>query len=162
MAISPGSAAPPFALPDDSGGSTSLADLTAGGPVLLAFFKCSCPTCRLAFPVFGELARRYGDAVPVVAVGQDPVATSRPWLDDLGFPGPVLDDTAGYAASAAYDLDSVPTLVLVDRDGTVVDASAGWDRDRVNAWDERLAAMTGREPSPVSVEGDGRPPWKPG
>jgi peroxiredoxin len=161
MALAAGTPAPPFELPDDGGGTTSLEDLGAGGPVLLAFFKCSCPTCRLAFPVYGELARRYGDAVPVVAVGQDPVATSRPWLDDLGFTGRVLDDTPAYAASAAYDLDSVPALVLVDG-GTVVDASEGWDRDRVNAWDERLAAMTGREPSPVSEDGDGRPPWKPG
>lgn len=162
MPIEPGSPAPAFSLPDESGGTTTLDDLLGAGATLLAFFKPTCPTCRLAFPVFGELERRYGDAVPVVAVTQDDLATSRRWLDDLGFRGRVLDDSGGYPASAAYDLDSVPTLVLVGADGAVVDASDGWDRDRVNAWDERLAAMTGRAPSPVSVEGDGRPPWKPG
>jgi peroxiredoxin len=162
VAVARGAPAPPFELPDDGGGTTALADLVAGGPALLAFFKPTCPTCRLAFPVFGELERRYGDAVPVVAVTQDDLARSRAWLDELGFAGRVLDDSRGYAASAAYDLDSVPTLVLVAPDGTVVAASAGWDRDRVNAWDEALARMTGRSPSPVSVEGDGRPPWKPG
>lgn len=162
MALAPGSAAPAFSLPDDGGGTTALADLTAGGPVVLAFFKPTCPTCQLAFPVYGELARRYGDAVPFVAVTQDRLDVSRRWLDERRFPGPVLDDSAGYPASAAYDLDSVPTLVLVGADGTVVHSTAGWDRDAVNAWDERLAAMTDRAPSPVSVEGDGRPPWKPG
>lgn len=162
MGIAAGSPAPGFTATDDRGATTSLAELTAGGPVVLAFFKASCPTCQLAFPVFAELGRRHGDTVPFVAVAQDPAKVARPWLDERGFAGPVLDDSHGYPVSAAYDLDSVPTLVLVDGDGTVVDTAAGWDRDVVNAWDARLAAMTGREAVPVSEPGDGRPPWKPG
>ena len=100
--------------------------------------------------------------MPVVAVTQDPLVTTVGWLEDKGFAGPVLDDDSDrYAVSTDYGVATVPTLVMVE-DGTVVDASEGWDRDRVNAWARALAERTGRDASPVSTEGDGRPVFKPG
>lgn len=162
MPLAPGAAAPPFELPDASGAPRSLAELTAGGPALLAFFKTTCPTCGLAFPVIGELERRYGDALPVVAVTQTELATATAWLAGHGFAGPVLDDErARFRVSDAYGVRSVPTLVLVEN-GRVVATSEGWDRDRMNRWAADLGAATGREAPPVSVEGDGRPVYKPG
>jgi thiol-disulfide isomerase/thioredoxin len=154
--------APAFTLPDGDGALRGLADLTSGGAVLLVFFKTTCPTCSLAMPVVAELQRRYGDAVPVVGVTQSTMATTLPWLRDAGFAGPVLDDEQDrFAASRAYQVDTVPTLVLV-QDGRVVAASEGWDRDRMNTLAADLGARTGRDVSPVSVEGDGRPVFKPG
>lgn len=162
MPLPAGADAPAFTLPDGDGTPRALADVAVGGTALLAFFKTSCPTCRLAFPVYGELQRRYGDAVPVVAVTQSQMATTRPWLADAGFDGPVLDDERGhYAVSRAFDVRSVPTLVLVE-DGKVVAASEAWDRDRVNQWARELGRRTGRDGGPVSTEGDGRPAFKPG
>ncbi|HEV2766491.1 MAG TPA: TlpA disulfide reductase family protein [Acidimicrobiales bacterium] len=165
MALPAGSEAPEFALPaaGDESDLLSLADLTAEGPALLAFFKTSCPTCQLSFPVWGELARRYGDSVRVVAIAQDPLAKAREWLDEREFEAPVLDDSDGYVVSKAYELDAVPSLVLVDTDGKVLDSSEGWHRDRANAWDANLAELAGRSsPGPLSPEDDGRPPMKPG
>lgn len=165
MALAPGSDAPEFALPAAGDGNEvlSLADLTAEGPALLAFFKTSCPTCQLSFPVWGELARRYGDDVRVAAIAQDPLGKAREWLDGREFEAPVLDDSDGYVVSKAYDLDAVPALVLVDPDGKVVESSEGWHRDRANSWDTRLAELAGRpSPGPLSPEDDGRPPMKPG
>lgn len=148
MTIAVGAAAPDVGLP---------------GAAVLAFFKTSCPTCRLAFPVYGELHKRFGDAVPVVAVSQDPLPAARRWLDEMGFEGPVLDDTTGsYAASTAYDLDSVPTTVLIGDDGTVRHVVVGWDRDGVNELARLLGDDTGRFTAPVSTEADGRPAFKPG
>ena len=162
MPLAPGAAAPSFKLLDGERTPRSLTELTAAGPALLVFFKTSCPTCRLAFPVIGELQRRYGDAVPVVAVTQTDLATTMPWLAEHGFAGPVLDDERDrFQVSNAYAVRSVPTLVLVD-DGRVVATSEGWDRDRMNRWAADLGAATGREAPPVSVEGDGRPVYKPG
>lgn len=133
-----------------------------GGPVLLAFFKDTCPVCVMAFPVVSELARRYGDTVPVVAVAQDPPDRADPWLAEHGFPGGVIDDSGGYPLSDAFGVSTVPTLVLVDG-GTVEAVSEGWDRDRYNRWDADLAARSGR-PSvgPVTTADDGRPVFKPG
>ena len=162
MPLPAGADAPHFTLPDAGGRPRRLAEFTATGPVLLAFFKTSCPTCRLAMPVVGELQRRYGDAVPVVAVTQTSMDSTRPWLAETGFAGPVLDDEQGrFAVSRAYDVQTVPTLVLVDEDRVVATTEA-WDRDRMNAWAEDLGARTGRDASPVSTEGDGRPVFKPG
>ncbi len=136
--------------------------IAPAGPVLLVFFKNSCPTCQLALPAFGELARRYGERLPVVAVSQDAASKARPWLDERGFLGSLIDDADGYPLSEAFAIRSVPTVVLVD-DATVVDVSEAWDRDRVNEWDTDLAARTGIEsPGPLSTPGDGRPPFKPG
>ena len=162
MPLAPGAPAPAFDLPSADGGRRSLSHLTARGSALLAFFKTGCPTCQLAFPVYAELERRYGDAVPVVAVTQDSLATTTPWLEDNGFAGPALDDASdGYAVSEAYAVTTVPTLVLVE-DGKVVATSEGWDRDRANAWARQLGERTGRDTSPVSTDGDGLPSFKPG
>lgn len=163
--ISPGSTAPGFDLPA-SGSDVhrlGLDELTASGPALLAFFKTSCPVCTLSFPLWGELANRYGHAVKVAAVSQDPLAVARPWLVELGFDAPVVDDSDGYGVSAAYGIETVPTLVLVDKAGEVLSTSQGWDRERANAWDADLAELTGvSSPGPLSTVGDGRPAFRPG
>lgn len=171
MPLAPGSEAPDFRLPSNDGTQRSLGDLTQGDgrPVVLAFFKTGCPTCRLAFPVYAELERRYGDAIPVVAVSQDPIDKTAPWLRDHGFTGPALDDTGPshgdasqhYAVSRAYGVQTVPTLVMVEG-GAVVASSQAWDRDAVNDWARRLGQRLGRDTSAVSTEDDGRPAFKPG
>lgn len=151
-----------FTLPDGDGRPRSFDDVTAAGPALLAFFKTTCPTCRLAMPVIGELERRYGDVIPVVAVTQTAIGATRPWLEEVGFAGPVLDDEQDrFDVSRAYDVQTVPTVVLVDG-GRVVATTEAWDRDAMNAWAVNLGGRTGRDTSPVSVEGDGRPVFKPG
>ena len=130
--------------------------------MVLAFFKSTCPTCRLSFPVYARLERAYGDAIPIVAIAQDPLDVARRWLDERGFAGPAVDDArTTYAVSRAYEIDSVPTLVLV-RDGTVTATTEGWDRDEANAWAQRLAEVTGHDPIVVSTPDDGLPDFKPG
>lgn len=130
--------------------------------MLLAFFKDTCPVCALAFPVVGELARRYGDAVPVIAVAQDPPERAERWLGEYGMAGAYLDDSGGYPLSDAFEVGTVPSLFLLDG-GTVEEVSEGWDRDRYNDIDSALAARTGRpSPGPVSTPADGRPVFKPG
>ena len=165
MTLVPGTIAPAFDLParDGDRARISLADLTSDGPALLAFFKSSCPVCRLSFPIWGELARRYGTAVAVVAVSQDPLAKARSWLDEADFLAPVVADSDDFATSRAYDLDTVPTLVLVGTDGRIIDASQGWDRNRANHWDLALAELTGLPSAgPVSTSSDGLPAYRPG
>jgi peroxiredoxin len=163
--IAPGSPAPGFELAA-SGGSgerLELGQLIASSPTLLAFFKTSCPVCTLSFPLWGELARRYGEDVTVVGVSQDPLGTARAWLDRLHFHAPVVDDSHGYAVSDAYEIDTVPALVLVDRSGQVVASSQGWDRERANAWDAELAQLSGLPSAgPLSPADDGRPAFRPG
>lgn len=165
VTLAPGSTAPEFDLPALGGDHEriALADLAADGPALLVFFKTSCPVCRLSFPVWGELARRYGQAVAVTAVSQDPLAKAGPWLGDAGFDAPVVEDLDGFATSRAYGVETVPTLVLVTDGGQVADVSQGWDRERANAWDLALAELTGlASAGPLSTPADGLPAYRPG
>ena len=161
--IKVGTKAPAFTLAASDGEPRSLHDLTADAPALLVFFKTTCPTCRMAMPVYGELVRRYGDATYVVAVSQDPLLKARAWLAEQGFEGLALDDTPDrYAVSRAFGVATVPTAVLVDADGKVVDVVEGWHRDGANRLAARLGAVTRRSEDPVSTPADGRPPLKPG
>lgn len=147
MLIAPGDAAPPA---------------TPTKPALYAFFKNGCPTCQLAFPIVAELERRYGGAIPVVAVAQDEPKKAGPWLAEKGFAGKVIDDSSRYPMSRAYGIVSVPTLVLVDELGVVASVSEAWSRERYNEWARDLGERTGRTTEPVSTEDDGRPAFKPG
>lgn len=162
MLIEVGAAAPPFTL-EGQAGTVALDDLRGDGPALLAFFKTTCGTCRLAFPVYGDLHRRYGDALPVLAVGQDPLDACRTFLDSHDYDGPVVEDPApDYPASSAYGIEAVPTLVLVGADGQVQRVTQGWDREEINAWARLLGEHTGGPTDPLSTPEDGRPPFKPG
>src|ERR1051326_8689806 len=48
--IDPGSRAPDFQLATLNDGQSALSGLLTAGPVLLAFFKVSCPVCQMTFP----------------------------------------------------------------------------------------------------------------
>ena len=51
-ALSAGKTAPDFRLKSRDNKEFSLADALTRGPVLLVFFKVSCPTCQYAFPFY--------------------------------------------------------------------------------------------------------------
>ncbi|MDQ6852254.1 MAG: TlpA family protein disulfide reductase [Actinomycetota bacterium] len=150
--IEPGDRAPAIDLPDASSGEP-VVDPWRAGPVVLAFFKTTCPVCQMAAPKVQALA----DAgIRVVAVGEDPPPAIRSYADRYGQKVTTLTEPAPYPASDAFGIDTVPTLFLVDGDGTVRDAVVSWDRD---AWN-RLAESAGG--APVSDESDGLPPFRPG
>jgi peroxiredoxin len=150
--IEPGDRAPAIDLPDASSGEP-VVDPWRAGPVVLAFFKTTCPVCQMAAPKVQALA----DAgIRVVAVGEDPPPAIRSYADRYGQKVTTLTEPAPYPASDAFGIDTVPTLFLVDGDGTVRDAVVSWDRD---AWN-RLAESAGG--APVSDQRDGLPPFRPG
>lgn len=161
MPLAAGTPAPTFRLPSGDGEPRTLEEL--GSPAVLAFFKTTCPTCQLAFPVFGELEHRFRGKAAVVAVAQDPMVQAQQWLAELGFEGDVLSDSYGrYDVSRAYGVQTVPTLVLINPDGDVDETTEGWTRDGVNALAARLGELTGGPTGPVSTPEDGLPPHKPG
>ena len=49
-ALNAGVLAPDFTLPTVQGGQVSLRQALAKGPVVLVFFKVSCPVCQYALP----------------------------------------------------------------------------------------------------------------
>src|SRR5579863_3007342 len=114
-----GSRAPEFRLELLSGGSTTLAQILAGGPALLAFFKISCPVCQMTFPF---LERLHADgAVRIFGVSQDDAGDTREFNQEFGVTFPTLLDSedSSFPASNDYGISSVPTLFLVEPGGTI-------------------------------------------
>ena len=93
---------------------------------LIAIVKRDCPTCVLAAPVLGELARARGLKVYT--------------QDDPAFPETVpepIDDTA-LDISHHLKIEVVPTLIRLEN-GREVARTYGWDRGE---W-ERLSGLAG-------------------
>src|SRR3954470_9425875 len=77
---------------------------------LVCFLKEDCPTCALSAPIVRAAQAAPGDRLDVWAIAQDEDGGEAMALRfDLA--GPVLDDSA-LRVSHAYDLDTVPTVIL--------------------------------------------------
>ena len=150
--LRPGDPAPSFHLPDVDTG-VPVDDPWRDGPVVLAFFKASCPVCRMVAPKVAAMA---DGGARVLAVGEDPRPTLVTFRDQHGQKVPTVSEPAPYRVSSAYGLVTVPTLFLVGADGVVADAVGGWDRAGWN----RLSVAAGG--APVSADGDGLPVFRPG
>ena len=148
----PGDRAPTFVLPDIATGE-DVTNPWTDGPVVLAFFKVSCPVCQMAAPKVQALA---DGGLRVVAIGEDPAAALATYAERYGQGVPTVSEPRPYRVSDAYGLVSVPTLVLVGEDGIVQEKVVAWDRAKWNA----LATAAGGPP--VSKEGDGLPSFRPG
>jgi peroxiredoxin len=115
-----GQTAPDFSLNGIEGKEYSLSELLKRGPVLVAFFKVSCPVCQFTFPFLERLYKRYGSSeVAFLGISQDNAGATKEFADEYGVTFPMLLDAAGYPASNAYGLTNVPTSVLVDTSGSV-------------------------------------------
>lgn len=150
--IAAGAVAPSFALPDAVTGET-VTDPWRDGRTVVVFFKVTCPVCKMVASKVTALAE---GGARVVAVGEDPPAALQRYAAAEGQRVTTLSEAAPYRVSDAYGVSSVPTLFLVEPDGTVADAVGGWDRIRWNA----VAAACGA--AAISVEGDGLPVFRPG
>src|SRR3954467_12915716 len=117
-ALTAGIKAPEISLPTLQGGSFSLASLLEAGPVVLAFFKVSCPVCQMAFPFFERLHQAFREKnVQVIGVSQDSAQDTAGFAKQFGITFPIaLDDTQKYPASNSYQLTNVPSLFLVNTD----------------------------------------------
>jgi len=133
-----GNTAPGFSLKALDNKEYSLATLIERGPVVVAFFKISCPVCQFTFPFLERLHNRYGgDGVTFLGISQDDARSTTKFAKDYGITFPILlDDENGYEVSNAYVLTNVPTLFFIDSDSTVKVSSMGFDKKDL----EKIAA----------------------
>ena len=151
---------PPLALEDLSGGRFALS--LPGPPTLLFFFEHDCPTCDLTAPLAERLAAELGPAgLVVMGISQSDSAQSAAFAarHDLHFQV-ALDSTL--EASAGWDFDAVPSLVLISREGRILEAFEGFAREDWLRLAQRAAEQVGR-PAPL-LEGPGQrlPEHRPG
>ncbi len=147
----------PFTRP---GGATArTADLlreARGLPLLLAFFKTSCPTCRLTWPYLQRLHAAYGKAVRVVGVSQSDEDESTRFFEECGKArfDLVLDPEPRFEASNRFHVEAVPHLALVSPEGALEETFEGWSKSKMEALGARFARDAGVKPVPVVPPGD--------
>jgi peroxiredoxin len=139
--LAEGAVAPDFVLHDLGGTRRSKSQIANGQPLLLAFFKISCPTCQFTMPYLQRLA---GGSVPIYAISQDDAESTREFHQEFGISLPTLLDTEeeGYPASNAYGLSHVPSLFLVEPDGKISQSFMGFDKREL----QRLGDRVGKQP----------------
>lgn len=109
-------AMPGFTLTDLDGKPLSRESL-AGRPVLVEFWATWCPPCRGTLRWLGDVRKRYGDRVAVVAIAvESDEAGVRKLAGELGLP---IRFAMGQpqVVRAFGDLGAVPTLFLFGADG---------------------------------------------
>jgi len=86
--------------------------------------------CQFTFPFLERLYKRYGgEGVTFLGISQDDARDTRDFAKEYGLTFPMLiDDEDGYIVSNAYGLTTVPTIFLIDTEGTVKVSSNGFDK----------------------------------
>ena len=142
----------------NTGGAAALSELLRDSPVLLAFFKSTCPVCQMTLPFLERIHRgRAPGSFEIFGVSQDDGETTAEFCAQFRISFPMLLDseTGGYVASNAYGISHVPSLFLVERDGTIVWSLEGFNK-------REFLAVAGRAGVSPFQPGEDVPEWKAG
>jgi peroxiredoxin len=155
-ALTTGTNAPQFELNTLDGKHFSLSDSLARGPVVLVFFKVSCPTCQYAFPFFERLYKAYRqNGVTLLGVSQNDAKETASFIKEFGVTFPILlDDTRSYPVSNAYGLTNVPTMFWIAQDGEIELSSVGWVKSDFEQINRKMAEAGKTAPSAVFRPGE--------
>jgi len=146
-----GDSLPGATLSDWQGDSVDLADLR-GKVVILDFWASWCEVCRTALPELDALARRHrGDPVAIVAVNidRDRARADQFLSDHLPQRHLMLLHDLKAELMARFGAGGMPTLYVVDRDGTVRDVKAGYHAQQLESLDPLLCQLLEAEPDPT-------------
>ncbi len=129
-----------FELADQNGDLVSLYDFH-GCVVVLDLITQWCIPCQDAAPEFEAISQDMAPDVAVLAVmlqttdgGPPDVEHVQWWADSFDLTYPVLADP--YASQYNYTNGSFPTVVVIDRDMTIVDQD--WDHEELEFLDTLL------------------------
>jgi thiol-disulfide isomerase/thioredoxin len=115
--------APGFQLREYGSGRTVSLEDFQGMPVFLEFFSPSCPHCRGMMPVVEQLYEKYGDraAFILVSYGEEGLKEVK---ESYNVRATMLVDPDG-EVFAEYNIQYVPTFLILDRDHRIVWAHVG-------------------------------------
>ncbi len=115
-----GEPAPDFTLEDLEGNTVSLKDFQGEKVVFLNFWASWCPPCREEMPDLDKLHQENsGDDFIVLAINiGESEKVVKGFIEENGYSFPVLLDKT-QKTGIAYNTFSIPTSVLVDKEGKV-------------------------------------------
>lgn len=139
--IKPASAAPDFALRTLAGPNLRLQE-QRGKVVMINFWATWCGPCRQEMPHLSRLYDKYR-AAGFVLLGvnvDDDSKRAGEMAQRLALPFPVLFDTEK-AVSRLYDLGTMPSSVLIDRDGRVRYVHAGYQAGFEDLYEKQIREL---------------------
>jgi peroxiredoxin len=132
------------------------------GPVLIAFFKVDCETCRFTFPYLEKLCRAYPQpGWHLWGISQDSAADSQRFAEQYGVNFPILLDE-GWAASRTCDPEGVPTLFFIAPDRRILRVAPAFQKAALNELSAAIAEHLGAESVVVAPADDPAPSFRPG
>jgi peroxiredoxin len=140
-AIAPAAAAPDFTLRTMSGPNMRLAE-QRGRVVMVNFWATWCGPCRQEMPQLDRLYQKYKSS-GFVLLGvnvDDDTQKAADIAAKLGVSFPVLLDT-DKAVSKLYDLSTMPSTVLIDRDGKVRYVHRGYLTGYEDNYDKQIREL---------------------
>ena len=141
FAIAPATVAPDFTLRTIDGPNLRLQE-QRGRVVMVNFWATWCGPCRKEMPQLNRLYDKYKSAGFVllgVNVDED-TRNAVAVAGKLGVKIPVLLDT-DKKTSQAYDLNAMPSTVLIDRDGRVRYVHRGYAEGTEDTYDAQIRAL---------------------
>lgn len=152
-----GHLAPDFSLQTAVGQTITLSEIvdTAGGsgqPVILNFWASWCGPCRVEMPSLQEASVRYNGRVAFIGINQGEGWTK---INDFGaeynVTYPLVIDPEN-RVNRLYEVNSLPTTVIVDQNGVVREVIIGILSEAV--LQSRVEALLSEASAPVSVVGN--------
>jgi peroxiredoxin len=136
-----GKPAPDFVLKSVDGKNYRLSEYR-GQVVLLSFWASWCGECRSQLEGLAGLYDRYeGAGLEMLAVSLD---RDRDQVSDaaarLGVGFPALHDGGGDVGEQ-YDVNELPYVILIDRDGTIRDEYSGYRRGQEDRYLQRAREL---------------------
>ncbi len=146
---------PSFALLDATGRERSF---PSGRPAMLCFVKEDCPTCDFSLPLIDGAFRAFGETADIWAIGQEREGNLKLVArHKLGLP--MLDDSA-LRVSYGFEIEIVPTIVLVGADGAELCRLEGFVRDEWRGLFAKLAEIAGK--AAPALDWGAYPAWRAG
>jgi len=111
--------APDFTLKSSTGENVKLSELR-GNVVMINFWASWCGPCRQEMPLLDEFYKKYsklGFVLLGVNVEEDS-SKAAGYLSEVPVSFPILYDNTN-SVSKMYDVDAMPSTVLVDREGNL-------------------------------------------
>lgn len=134
-------AAPDFTLPSSTGENVRLAE-QRGQVVMLNFWASWCGPCRQEMPLLDAMFQRYSSAGFVlygVNVEEDNTDAIK-LIKQLGVSFPILYD-AESKASSLYQVDAMPTTVLIDKKGQIRFVNRGYKAGDENKYRDQIREL---------------------
>lgn len=133
--------APDFTLKSRTGENIKLSELR-GQIVMVNFWASWCGPCRIEMPLLEDLYQEYQDyGFELLGINVDEnTADAERLLARIPVTFPILLDPQS-SVSKAWQVDAMPTTVLIDRDGMVRYLHRGYRSGEEKIYAERLRAL---------------------